>query len=150
MAEALGVVGSALGVVSFGLQACQGLITYYKSWKDSRKDVSQMISGLEGLAATLRLLNEVLSKGDFPESQVENVKARIEDCVDCMVEFRVELTKVEETRVGRGERVKLRERIREGKKRLLYPFRESTILKLSESVGYVAAKLELAMQILHL
>ena len=55
MAE-LGVAGSAVGIISLGIQVCQGLIQYYGSWKDAPKDVTQMCKSVWNLEETLKVL----------------------------------------------------------------------------------------------
>lgn len=97
MAEVIGVIGSAVGVISFGLQAAKGLISYYQSYKDSWNDVTRMVSSLESLATTLETLKDPLFKTNFPEMQIENITSKIEDCEESMMEFTEVLRKITES-----------------------------------------------------
>lgn len=152
MAEFVGVIGSAVGILSFGLTISQGLIKYYSTWKDNGNDISKMLSSMESLTKTFELLKDILIRGDFPESQVKNVSDWIEKCEESVVELAVDLKRLTVEHAGEDmEGVKSsRQKLKEKGKKFLWPFRESTILKLLENIVFIRGNLKMAMQGLHL
>lgn len=65
MAEALGVAGSTVGIVSLRIQVCQGLRKCYGSWKDAPKDVVRMCKLGESLGESLNVLElAIKEKGE--------------------------------------------------------------------------------------
>ncbi|CAG8961467.1 hypothetical protein HYFRA_00013919 [Hymenoscyphus fraxineus] len=149
MADVIGIIGSAVGVISFSLQVCKGLIQYYESYKDKRKDIERMVSALKSLTGTLETLKDPIRTTSFSKKQIENISSKIEDCEESIMEFSEVLGKIKESDVPgtAGTRnIGFSEKFKEVKGRLVYPFRESTILKLQESIGHVNSNLALAMQ----
>lgn len=57
MAE-LAAAGSAVGIISAGIQVCQGLISYYDSWKGCHQDIANTA---ETIATFLGILETVLA-----------------------------------------------------------------------------------------
>lgn len=137
MAE-LGVVGSAVGVVSLGLQTCHGLLKYYGSWKNGRKDVAAMCDLVESLAKTLTLLDSTASGSSEPEL---NVQSSLAACRSGIEKLEQKLSKVQ--KVSGPE--KLSTKLHDQGRRLLYPFRESTLAKLKEIVSDIRSNLSLAV-----
>jgi len=129
MAGAVGVSGSVVGIISLGIQVCQGLLQYYGSWSGQRQRISKIVSSIEGLASTFKLLRDIVANEVFSMNKTENVVTRIVDCESGIKGLREELEKVRgvnpvESTSG------FRNKLRENSKRLLYPFRESTLLKM--------------------
>ena len=60
MAE-LAVASSAIGVVSIGVQLCNGLARYYSSYRDSNELVRSMLDTSSDLTKTLVLVSSRLS-----------------------------------------------------------------------------------------
>lgn len=50
------VAGSVVGIVSLGIQVCQGLLTYYDGWRGYKTDVDSTRESIEDLSSTLTLL----------------------------------------------------------------------------------------------
>jgi hypothetical protein len=144
MAE-FGVAGSAVGVISLGIQVCQGLVQYYGSWKDCRKDIATMCKSADNLAEILKALKENVDGKSLAGDVIKNVQSSIAACTSGIQELQDELAKVQEVK---GSNVL--SKVHEHGRRLLYPFRESTLLKLREIVSDIRASLVLAMNTLHL
>lgn len=140
-----GVAGSAVGVISLGIQVCQGLLQYYGTWKDGRNDISRMCKLVGSLADILKALKQTLENNALVGDDANAVQSTIRDCTDSIAELQQELAKVLEIK-GTSIRSKLHEQGR----RLLYPFRESTLLKLKEIVSDIRDNLNLAVETLHL
>ena len=65
----------AIGIVSLGIQVCQGLLKYYDSWKDSRKDIAALCSSVESLSSILDQLEQTLTG-------THETKSTISDCIE--------------------------------------------------------------------
>jgi ankyrin repeat domain-containing protein 50 len=143
--DAFSAAGSAVGVISLGLQVCQGLMQYYGTWKDGRQDISRMCKLVDSLADILNALKQSLEKGSLVGDVVDMVQGSVQACTDSILELQEELTRVQAIK-GSSIRSKLHDQGR----RLLYPFRESTLLKLKEIVLDIRDNLTVAVQALHL
>jgi hypothetical protein len=145
MAEALGLVSSVAGVVSLGISVCRGLLQYYSSVKDQKSDVATTVSSISSLSSSLELLKSSIEGKKFDEKITENVKKSIESCEDGILALQKKLGKVREV-----DKTDLKSKVHDMGRRALYPFRESTLVKLREIVDDVRANLALALDTLHL
>ena len=169
MAEAFGVGTGVLSIISFGIQVCQGCLQYYDAYKNSNKTITKLFSSTTALKSTLELIQGVV-KQEFSAEVVENVKINIKACEDTIKELRLELERIRIVRipntssdvqaaaddngcaqiVSSKSKTKVRDALLQQGRRLLYPFRESTLLKLQEDVDHVLSNLALAIQALDL
>lgn len=145
MSDPFSVASGVLGVVSLGLNACQGLLQYYSSWKDSQKDVAVMCASLEGLTKTFRLVEGTIEDRKFNQAIVDRVTASIDLCETGVDELNAKLLKVKMAPV-KGAKDQTRGQFR----RALYPFKQSTLLKLREAISDLRDNLSLAISTLQL
>lgn len=137
--------GSSIGIISLGIHVCQGLVQYYGSWRDSRKDIATMCKSVDNLTDTLKALKENVDGKSLAGDVIKNVQSSIVACTSGIQELQDELAKVREVK---GSNVL--SKVHEHGRRLVYPFRESTLLKLREIVSDIRGSLGLAMNTLHL
>lgn len=141
---------AAIGVVSFGLEICQGLLKYYRSFKDSNQDVKAMYTSLDGFVRILIILEKRINEGKVNRTLgrdiIPVIEESIKSCREPIERLHKELDNVSaETKpYGVGAQVKALG------KRLQYPFKESTLMKIKEIIGDARDELELALEILHM
>lgn len=144
MAE-LGVAGGAVGIISLGIQVCQGLIQYYGSWKDAPKNVAQMCRSVQNLEETLKVLKVTIKDKGVATRAETGVQSSIDACTVSINELQGELIRVQEVKGS-----SIWSKVHGQGRRLLYPFRESTLLRLEEIVAEIRENLSLAVDVLHL
>lgn len=140
------VAGSAVGIASLGIQVCQGLLSYYDSWKDYGADVTHARNSVSDLSATLTLLKESLEQGGYDPARTKRVESCLETCVDGLRGLSGKLNDLRkhDTPEGFGQKA------RSGMQRMWYPLRKDTLTKLQANVGDVRERLKLALQVLQL
>ena len=139
MADPFSVASGAVGVVSLGLTACQGLLQYYSSWKGSYDHVAKTCTSLEALTETFRSLETTVKDRKLSQAIVDRVTKNIGLCEDGVKELNKKLAKVKKTPINGIE-----EHIRSQIRRALYPFKESTLMKLSETMTDLRENLALS------
>ena len=132
-----------IGIVSLGIQVCQGLLKYYGSWKDSRKDVAALCSSVESLSSILDQLEQTLTGNHETKSTISDC---IEACRSSIEQLDKKLSKVRSV----ADPGNFTAKIYGQGLRLLYPFRESTLVKLKEIVADIRSNLALAVDTTHL
>ena len=145
MGDVFSVAGSIVGVISLGLIVCQGLLQYYTAWKDSQKDVGAMYSSLEGLAKTFQSLETTIQDRRFTKEIVNRATESLASCSAGLENLEKKSAKVKTTQVD-----DLEARIRVQVRRALYPFKESTLMKLRETVSDLQDNLSLAISTLQM
>lgn len=142
MAEALGV---ASGTISFGIITCQGVLTYYNAFRDSEQDIDQMCASMENVAKTLLAIDLTLRHGNFDPSIIAVVESSLNLCTQGLQTLAKKLDKIRLTQADGT----LRTRLENTKRKLLYPFKESTLAKLREICHDLKSNLGLAIDVLN-
>ncbi|PQE26429.1 Ankyrin repeat-containing domain protein [Rutstroemia sp. NJR-2017a BBW] len=159
--EVVGAVSNIAGIVSVGIQVCEGLVNYYNAWKGSKKENSTMIQSIESLLDCLSLLKRALESPAFDETLVINVESKILDCEESINELHDELRKImvcklsgvaQDASIERKDNANpsIKDKMAEQGRRLLYPFRKSTLMRIQESIEHVRINLVLSMDTLNL
>ena len=147
MGDAFGVAGSAVGVISLGIQVCQGLLKYYESWKGCHQDIENTSKSIASLTETLELVSRVVGnrkgQGEPVEQQISSIVVR---CLTGIEALSKELEGFEKY----PESADIRSKIKSHMRRLYYPFKESTLAKLRDSVQDVRDDLVPALAVLQM
>ena len=138
--------GSAVGIVSLGTQVCQGLLDYYYSWKSYRTDINTAYDCIADLYRTFELLRDTLSISSLDPAKARQVRKYLDSCVHSLYKLQRKLGKLRTHPLPCGFNQKAWARVQ----RSLYPFKESTLVKLRELVRDLLEQLSLALQVLHL
>jgi nitrogen regulatory protein PII-like uncharacterized protein len=139
------VAGTAVGITSFGIQVCQGLLSYYDPWKSYDSDISSTYNAISDLSKTLILLKTTLQQ-QVDEERVGRVRTYVNDCEDALLELDKKRHSLQKYSQPEG----LRQKMRSGLQRSWYPFRKETLEALKVSVTDVHERLKLALQVLQL
>ena len=138
--------GSAVGIASLGIQICQGLISYYHNWRSYHDDISAACDKVGSLERTFALLKAILGQDSLNAEQTAQVRDSLLSCKDNIRALEKRCAKLQAS----SQPTNIRERAAAVTKRALYPFKASTLAKVSEAVNDVLDQLALAVQTLHL
>jgi hypothetical protein len=148
MAEAFGVAGSAVGIVSLGIQITQGLIKYYGSWKGQDIDIASICASLDSLSETLKILEKTIQPpARFNKDIKDNVEKNVNAISGAVQKLDDELRKVHDVESPKsGARFAMRRHVR----RAFYPFKEETLNKIQRLVAEARQNLDLALLVLQM
>ncbi|KAF1993541.1 hypothetical protein P154DRAFT_625367 [Amniculicola lignicola CBS 123094] len=134
--------GTAVGVVSLGLQVCEGLLKYYRAWEGYQGDIEETNKVIVNLEKTFTVLAGTLQK----QSQT-TLTANVEDCLTAC---RDGVTRLEKKlkRVHKETPSGFKQKAQAIGLRSIYPFRKSTLEKLKEIVQELMQHLDLASQLI--
>lgn len=138
MTDPLSLTGTAIGIVSLGLQVCQGIAQYYSQWKDFDRDVAAMYTSIDQMSRIFQIIQEKLSTESFSNlPSVLEVDTNITLCESGVLELRRRLEKIKskEPLEVLQKKAVLLQRLREQGKRLLYPFQQGTLGKLRDIIN---------------
>jgi hypothetical protein len=82
------VAGTAVGIVSLGIQVCQGLLFYYDAWKSYDSDISSTYNAITDLSRTLTILKTTLQQ-ETDRERVGRVRTCVSSCEDAILELEV-------------------------------------------------------------
>lgn len=146
MSDPVSLAGTAVGIVSLGLSVCQGLVSYYSTFRDYSKDTKNILQKLEGLKDVLQVLEEFFQNYDDlqPETKaVKTAKRNILACKDGMKQLNEIMGKCKAVSIS----VKPE---REFISRALYPFRRDTIKAALEHIESLQSNLDTSIDVLQL
>ncbi|KAL4877125.1 hypothetical protein BJY04DRAFT_222441 [Aspergillus karnatakaensis] len=149
MADSFSVAGSAVGVVSLGLTLCQGFLVYYGPYKSFHEDIDEIWSRIQSLDASLTTLRRVVAEAHpTPVTQAVHLATRnIQNCHQGLEKLGTMLNKCHRIcPQNTGKASKLKNQYN----RLLYPFRQGTLMKLMDTVIWLQSNVELALNILEI
>ncbi|RYP07583.1 hypothetical protein DL764_002410 [Monosporascus ibericus] len=141
--DRLSVTASVAGIILLGIQVTQSLVDFYSA--DKTQAVAYTIRKLERLLSVLEILRSQLTNRQFRANEqdlLKNIEGSIQACDECIQELRCETVKLE------GKTDGIRAAARTAAYRVAYPFRQSTLQKLDESIDEIASHLSLALQVL--
>ena len=146
MAEPFSVASGVVGVVTLGITACQGVVSYYNSWETQDQSISDAKEKIERWQSSLSALKEILPKMLCSSTIVQ----RVEQCVLCCEEGTSRLEQFLVKCRKNPAPVSLRDKIRVCRQRAIFPFRESSLDSLRQVVQDLEGNLGTALQILQL
>ena len=146
MAE-LAIAGSVVGLISLGIQSCQGLTSYYSAWISYDEQISQTSRNVDELRITCENLEYELQRIDQDQAPaVQQVAKLIVSCQDGIDSLRCALQRCHSTQIPQN----LAAKIHLYRSRALYPFRKQTLQSLKDTVHNMQGNLSTALQILQL
>ncbi|KAF9883678.1 hypothetical protein FE257_003062 [Aspergillus nanangensis] len=123
MADPLSVTAGAVGILSFGLQVCGGIISYYESWKASDQDVHKIYTKSIDLLHLLGSLVKIIQTNTISPVVATQISQPLQSCKDAVFKLDAMVQELQNT----GEPATLSARLKAHGKRALYPFRKQTL-----------------------
>ncbi|KAL8666230.1 MAG: hypothetical protein Q9168_007531 [Polycauliona sp. 1 TL-2023] len=143
--EALGVAANVAGLIDLGLSVCHGLWEYYGTWKSAETDVKRMYAEIESLTKIFAVLKTTLARSCLDPDMIHRVEEIVSMCEDGILCLRRKLQKIRDTsQTASGLGTKFKANLQ----RALYPFKESTVVKLRGISRELQERLLLALNIL--
>ncbi|XP_014558784.1 hypothetical protein COCVIDRAFT_93407 [Bipolaris victoriae FI3] len=143
MADPFSVTGTAVGIVSLGLQTCQILYKYCSEFKSFPRDVEaiqRQIRGLQGILEGLREVKEQLEIDNHtPSSQLHMTLKECEEMLH-------ELMRMVEKRNPTSKLDNVQTQLRAVKERILWPYRKEDLKEVQSLLTRFQDNLALALQ----
>lgn len=141
------VAGTAVSVISLGLQVCQGLCSYYQAYKGQDEKVADILQDVSILSNTLEAIQRCLSK--LNPTQLDTI-AQVEDSVImCAAAIKILEQLLAECR-RTAVPADFKERMQVLTRKVAFPFRQSTVKDLRDTVKGLQTNVVLALQTLQL
>lgn len=144
--DPLSISASASGLLSVGITVCHGLLEYYSSWRDAEDDVSRMYNSIDALNKTLILIDLSIQHKSFNRDVVVRVEESITSTQRGLESLKKKLDKIKVVPQQEGWREKTKAQFR----RTVFPFKESTLVKLKELGNELRDDLSIALDALQM
>lgn len=144
MSDPLSVAGSAVGIISLGIQVCQGLISYLQSLQGREQDIKDSLNDVQTVISILYSLKSILPKVDKSSSETPAIRrclAESEEKIRELQQFSLEI------RGTQSPEHDILARIDHAGRALLYPFREGKLKSLCQALKSLLQNLSLSLNI---
>lgn len=145
MADPFSIAGTATALISLGIQVTQSLVEFYKLYKSQDSALAGTVERLEWLSDIFQCLEKTLSARNVQTEEQSLIETSIQKCDELIQELHEECRELRKTTLNGIAAV-----VRVARRRAAYPFRESTLKKLDESVGEIRHNLSFALNVLQL
>lgn len=139
------VAGAAVGIISLGLQVCQGLVSYYEAYQGQDEKVADILRDMSALNSSLRAIQRRLSK--LNSGQLDTIAQAGDRVIECEA-----VVKRLERLLAECHRTTIRADFKEGMqiraRKVAFPFHQSTINDLKDTVKGLQTNVVVALQIL--
>lgn len=142
MADGLSVAGTAVGIMSLGIQVCQGLISYVRSAKKRKKELADTLKDIQALLSIFYSLQDIIPLID-QSNPIDSLVIRncLKDSEEGLQELNALVTKLK----GQPGFTKITEKAKETGRALIYPFHEGKLISVRESIRRILANLNLVI-----
>jgi hypothetical protein len=142
MADPLSVAGSAVGVVSLGIQVCQGLVSYLRSVQGRQQDIANCLRDVQSLKTVFSSLNSVLpGLAQQRGSDHSAIQQCLLDCEDELGKLQHLIPSLE----GPSHSNCVKGKMKEAGRAVLYPFREGELASIRHCLQSLLQTLTLAI-----
>ena len=140
------MAGTAVSIASLGIQVCQGLVSYYDSYKNFDDNVAKTIKSVTHLAQSLQHILVFLQRQKSASASVQQTCESVKHCQSHITSLQIHLAKFDDDADDSHIRGKLKTQLR----RLYFPFKEGTIGSLRDIVSDALGALGPALDLLEL
>lgn len=144
--DLLSIASASAGLLSLGLAVCNGLLEYYSAWKDAKGDVAKMYLAIQALTKSLILVKSAVDHKEFNRNIVIQIEESITSTRAGIDSLKKKLDKIRISSQQDGWREKGKAQLG----RALFPFKESTLVKLREVSNELRENLSLALNVLQM
>lgn len=141
MSDPLSLMGSAVGIVSLGIQVCQGLVSYTRSVKGRNKDIENGLKEVQSLTSLFNSINSIIPNIDQALIDTAEIRECLEAVEAKLQEFKQLLIKLR----GLPQQGHIRSKAKEVVRSLVFPIHEGGLSSLRQSVQYLLDNLNLAV-----
>lgn len=147
MTDPFSAASGAVGIISLGIQVCQGLITYCSNFKAFDEDIANIRRKSEGLQDLLLALEGPLRRAEAGDGNVSaQVRGRVLDCEGGLRSLADAMQKYGSFPAPTN----LEDKLRLLGKKTVYPFKKSTLRELTTTLESLQANIQLAVTCLTL
>ncbi len=135
MGDPVSAAGFSVGVISLGIQVCQGLVSYYGDWKSYDDDIDRIHGKLRTLEGTFdNLRKEILKLRSATPKEVNDVNEKILSCDEGIHKLQAVLNKCWSSPSANT--------VNKFLQKTLYPFRKTTLKDLNAGVQDLQSDLD--------
>lgn len=144
MSDPLSVAGSAVGIISLGIQVCQGLIQYAGAIRGRQQDVNDGMGEVRSLLAVFKSLEQTITR--IETDSPENAKSLLEHLLQAEVKLRSLGDALTEVGIPVNISSTIKGKMKETYRAAIYPMKRSKLEAARQNVQSILGILTAALQ----
>lgn len=144
MGDPLSVAGSAVGIISLGIQVCQGLIQYADAIRGQQRDVDDGMDEVRSLLAVFKSLEQTIAR--IETDSPENAKSLLEHLQQAEAKLRSLEEVLTEVGIPVNTSSSIKGKMKETYRAAIYPMKKSKLEGARQSVQSLLGILTTALQ----
>ncbi|KAA8651634.1 hypothetical protein EYZ11_004882 [Aspergillus tanneri] len=144
MTDPLSIAGTAIGVISFGLQVRQEITTYCRAWRGTYQEIQDVANKADGLEAPLQTLREIIKDMKVTDPDIANdLREKLGTLREGIQRVHASIEKWKPDRDPDG----FADKIRAQAKRAVYPFRKDVLRDLARELDGIQVGLHTTLHV---
>ncbi|KAJ4200100.1 hypothetical protein NW767_007619 [Fusarium falciforme] len=144
MGDPLSVAGSAVGIISLGIQVCQGLVQYADAVRGQQRDVDDGMDEVRSLLAVFKSLEQTIAR--IETDSPENAKSLLEHLRQAEAKLRSLEEMLTEVGIPVNTSSSIKGKMKETYRAAIYPMKKSKLEGARQSVQSLLGILTTALQ----
>ncbi|RTE84846.1 hypothetical protein BHE90_000586 [Fusarium euwallaceae] len=144
MGDPLSVAGSAVGIISLGIQVCQGLVQYADAVRGQQRDVDGGMDEVRSLLAVFKSLEQTITRIEIDNS--ENAKSLLEHLRQAEAKLQSLQEVLTEVGIPVNASSNIKGKMKETYRAAIYPMKKSKLEGARQSVQSILSILTTALQ----
>lgn len=130
MSDPLSVAGSAVGIVSIGLQVCKNIVSYCEAWRGYNEDIQRIASKARELQLPLQQLHYLIADPHLDDPEIlEDLERKALGLERTVVKLRQTIDRLKPVLSD-----SVPDQIRTQMKKASYPFRKDTLREIANDL----------------
>ena len=146
MSDPLSVAGSAVGIVSLGIQVCQSLVSYLRSIQGRQQEIANDLREVRNLISVFHSLNHVsprLAQQPCVHRDAAIIRQCLLDCKEQLVNLQLLVFKLK----GLPNPSDIKGKMKEAGRAIVNPFREGELSSIRRVLQSLLNNLSLAINV---
>ncbi|KAJ5805275.1 hypothetical protein N7474_011162 [Penicillium riverlandense] len=144
MADPLSALGTALNVISLGLQVREEIVSYCRAWRGIHQELQEVANKADGLEAPLEALREIIQETQLTDPEIaEDLQTKLGALRGGIERVQASIHKWRPTISPES----VRDKIRAQGKRAAYPFRKDMLRELANELDSVQINLHTTLHV---
>jgi hypothetical protein len=144
MSDPLSVAGSAVGIISLGIQVCQGLIQYADAIRGRQKDVDDGMDEVRSLLAVFKSLEQTIAR--IETDSPENARPLLEHLRQAELKLRSLEEVLTEVGIAVNTSSTIKGKMKETYRAAIYPMKRSKLEGARQNVQSILGILTTTLQ----
>lgn len=142
MSDPISLTGTAVGVISVGIQACQVIVSYCQAWRGYDEDIQSIARKADGLRTPLRVLRKMIEDTEKVNPEIAS------DLKEKTMSIQRAVTRLKTTTDRYGPTLSPEaSRLRSQFKKAAYPFRKQTLHDMANDLDSIRTVLHTTLQV---